>query len=310
MKKFYIGGGFLVILVILWSAYHADVPLELLKEKYTDQYSTFFPFQGMDVHYRDQGEGPPLYLLHGTGASLHTWDVWTQKIVSKGYRVVRLDLPAYGLTGAHPDGDYSPAMYLGLLEALRNHLELDSLVIVGNSFGGFLSWQYAINHSSRVSKMVLLDPSGAPRKDSVNKSSPLIVRLARTKGVGEVLSKFTPRSIIEGNLKEVYYHDSLVAEETIDRYHELSLREGNRKAFIDRVRNPYQATGWEQLSTLEVPTLIMWGEQDEWIPVADAERFHQAIPNSRVLIYPALGHVPMEEDPAGTVDDVLSFISE
>ncbi|MEL6538804.1 MAG: alpha/beta hydrolase, partial [Bacteroidota bacterium] len=310
MKKFYIGGIILVILVLLWSTYHADLPIELLKQKYADSSSQFFEFEGMQVPYRDQGEGVPLYLLHGTGASLHTWDVWTEKFLQAGYRVIRVDLPAYGLTGPHPDGDYSPTMYLSMLEALRGHVQADSLVIVGNSFGGFLSWQYAISYPEQVQKMVLIDPSGAPRPEETDRNPPLIVRLARTKGVGEVLSKFTPRSIIEGNLKQVYHNDSLIAEETIDRYHEMSLREGNRQAFIDRVRNPYRAGGWEQLPSLTLPTLILWGEHDEWIPVRDAEAFHQAIPSSRVVIFPHLGHVPMEEDPLGTVGEVLSFISE
>jgi len=311
MKKFYIGGILLVVSLLLWSAYRSDLPLELLKQKYTDSSSQFFEYQGMQVHYRDQGEGVPLYLLHGTAASLHTWDVWTEKFLSEGYRVVRLDLPAYGLTGAHPKGDYSPGMYLSLLDALRDHLNLDSVMIMGNSFGGFLSWQYTINYPDRVSKMVLLDPSGAPRPEEANKKPPLIIRLARTPGLGELLSKFTPRSIIEGNLEEVYYQDSLITEETIDRYYELSLREGNRKAFVDRVRNPRPATtGWEQLSSLDVPTLILWGEHDEWIPVSDAEAFQEAIPNSQLVIFPNLGHIPMEEDPLGTVGEVLSFISE
>ena len=116
-----------------------DIPLSELKKNYTNDFSSFVSIQGMDVHYRDEGEGPVIILLHGTGSSLHTWDKWT-KILSENYRVIRLDLPAYGLTGPHPQKKYALDDYRLFLEEFLKKLELNKFMLAGNSLGGAIAW--------------------------------------------------------------------------------------------------------------------------------------------------------------------------
>jgi pimeloyl-ACP methyl ester carboxylesterase len=118
----------------------------------------------------------------------------------------------------------------------------------------------------------------------------------------------TPRSFIEKNIKEVYYDHSLIKTSTIDRYYDLTLFEGNRDAFIDRAyveREDYR----ERLSLIKSPTLILWGENDAWIPVSDAPKFKSAIENAQVVIMPKTGHVPMEERPKESLAIVSAFLT-
>ena len=306
------------LLIVFWalavswafSSCVPDIPLANLQSQYTNGASRVFPFQGMPVHYRDEGSGPTVLLLHGTSSSLHTWDAWTTAMNQAGFRVIRLDLPAFGLTGPHPTHDYSNDMYLELFDSLRQHCQVDKWSVVGNSLGGYLSWHYALESPEAIDKLILVDPAGAPRPDSLTKKTPLVFRLARRKVIGNALAKMTPKSMIRGNLEEVYYNDSLVTDDLVELYYAMLRRAGNREAFLARARTPRNTSRWGELSNLNLPTLIMWGAADEWIPVEDASTFQSQIPNSRLIIYPKLGHVPMEEAPMETVSDALAFLRE
>ena len=255
----------------------------------------------MKVHYRDEGEGPPIVLIHGTGASLHTWEDWTTDLV-KNYRVIRLDLPAYGLTGQDPQKRYSSKDYVDLLHAFLGELKVDKFHLAGNSLGGLISWLYASYHPEKVEQLVLLDPSGFPFKNT-----PMVIKMAKTPILNNFIRYITPRSFIEKNIKEVYYDETLIKESTIDRYHDLSQYKGNRQAFIDRAyveREDYT----ERLGLIQAPTLILWGENDAWIPVSDAPKFKAAIKDAQMVIMPNTGHVPMEERPRESLAFVLDFL--
>ncbi len=181
-------------------------------------------------------------------------------------------------------------------------LEVDQFHLAGNSLGGLVSWLYTSYHPDKVQKLILLDPSGFPFK-----ATPLVIRLAKTPILNLFIRYITPRSFIAKNIKEVYYDTSLIKESTIDRYHDLTLFEGNREAFIDRAyieREDYT----DRLSLVHNPTLILWGENDAWIPVSDAAKFDKALPNADVVIMPKTGHVPMEERPQESLAIVTDFL--
>ena len=294
------------IIFMSWWAYTPDIPLDQLKEKYLIPSSKFIKVQDMDVHYSIEGEGPILLLIHGTASSLHTWDGWTEQM-KDSLTIVRMDLPAFGLTGAHPNRDYSLEAYVSFVDTFISALDIlekdEKFLIAGNSLGGAIAWNYAATYPDRVEKLILIDASGAPR----NQAAPLIFKLARTPVISGILKNITPRSIIQSNLEEVYIDDSKITESLIDRYYELALRPGNRDAFIDRARL-ILAVSTELLSNISCPVLIQWGEADEWIPVSDAEYFNERLANSRVIIYPDAGHVPMEEIPEQTAQDALTFL--
>jgi pimeloyl-ACP methyl ester carboxylesterase len=282
-----------------------DIPLEELKKNYTNEASSFISLSGMDIHYRDEGAGPRIVLIHGTASSLHTWDAWTEEL-KKDYRVIRFDLPAFGLTGPHPDRDYRVAAYTEILDQLLKSLALDSVILAGNSLGGRIAWQYAAEHPQMVSKLVLIDASGFPTE----KGLPWIFGLARVPVLNRLISKITPRSIIEKNVKEVYFDDTKVSEKLIDRYYHFALREGNRQAFIDRAQLDLKGD-INILRKIKIPTLIIWGRNDEWIPVEHLEKFKSAIPNAKAFIIENSGHVPMEENPVETLEILTTqFLNE
>ena len=279
-----------------------DKSFEEIAPKYAASPSKFIEVKGLKIHYRDQGKGYPIVLIHGTGASLHTWDEWTEELI-KNYRVIRLDLPAYGLTGQDPEKRYSSLDYVNLLDAFLDQLGVKEFHLGGNSLGGLVSWLYASYHDQKVNKLLLLNPSGFPFD-----STPMVIKLAKTPILNYFVRYITPKSFIKKNLKEVYYNDDLITKENIDRYYDLTLFEGNRDAFIDRSfveRENYT----DRLSLIQSPALVLWGENDEWIPVEDSEKFKAHLNNIKVVIMPKTGHIPMEERPKESVAIALDFLS-
>ena len=292
------------ILTLILVARTPNVSVETLKKQYTDSNSKFISVDGLEVHYKDEGRGFPIVLLHGTSASLHTWDAWTKELI-KDYRVIRMDLPAFGITGPNATNQYDLETYNRFLEQFLNQLKVDNFVLAGNSLGGSIGWYYASDHQEQVKQLILLDPGGFPSE----KEHPLIFRLAEIPVVNQLLKHITPRSFVKDNLKEVYFDDSKISEALIDRYHQMILREGSRKAFIEKANLEVQ-DDTDRLSLVKAPTLIIWGEDDIWIPVGNAVRFMKELANSSLIVMEETGHVPMEERPAESVAHALKFIKQ
>ncbi len=303
-------GGILLLLVIALGVlialnYKADIPLEELKAKYETPNSDYISVLGMDVHYSVDGEGDkPFVLIHGTGASLNTWDAWVKELGSD-FKIYRFDVPGFGLTGPNPEKRYDLAFYNVFMESLMDKLRLKNFHIAGNSFGGFLAWNYTLRHPERVDKMVLLDASGYPEKD---KELPIGFRLAKHKQLSKILEKVTPRSIVEKTTLAAYENDELVSEEIKDRYFELLLRKGNREAIMGRMQQ-INNDNYFKIKNIKVPTLILWGDKDELVPVSHAYRFHKDIQGSDLVVYENIGHVPMEEIPEQSAKDTREFLS-
>ncbi|WP_035727728.1 alpha/beta fold hydrolase [Eisenibacter elegans] len=292
----------LLAAALLWFA-KADIPVETLKERYTNEASQFVRIQGMDVHYRVEGQGAhTVVLLHGTGASLHTWEPWVDSLKAD-FKVVTLDLPAFGLTGPHPKADYSLDAYVAFLYEFTQALKLESFHLGGNSLGGGIAWNYTLAHPEQVLSLVLVDASGYPS----NRKSPWVFRLARQGGLNQIVRYVTPKFFFKKNLLDVYADPNKVTDALVERYYELGLREGNRQAFIDRSKTTYTNRA-DQIPNIRQPTLIQWGREDRWIPLEHGERFAEDLPNARLVVYDNAGHVPMEEIPAETAADVKRFL--
>lgn len=292
-------------LLVAW-AYEPDRSVESLAERYRVTGSRFLEIEGMRAHVAVEGNGPALVLLHGTGASLHTWNGWTEALAGD-FRIVRMDLPGFGLTGPHPDGDYSIGAYVRFVDAVADRLGLRDFHLAGNSLGGRIAWNYAAAHPERVDRLILIDASGYRMRSAPS----LVFRLAALPGVGDLLAKLTPRSLYRRSLEEVYADDSRVDDALVQRYFELSLREGNREAFLQRVRAASRSAREDPAETLAgiaAPTLIQWGGRDEWISPEHGRRFAADIPDATLIVYEDLGHVPMEEAPARTSRDALRFL--
>jgi pimeloyl-ACP methyl ester carboxylesterase len=302
LLRIFVGVVALLALVLVWQ-WRADLPLPLLEQHWATGASRFVEVDGMRVHYRDEGQGPLVVLLPGTGASLHTWDAWTTGLVGGGRRVVRLDLPAFGLTGPNPSNDYRISAYVTFLEHFAAKLGLLRFALGGNSLGGGIAWEYAVAHPERVEALLLVDAGGYPRAEP----PPLAFRLGRYPALAWLMAHLDPRPLVAKTLRQAYGDPAKVTPELIQRYWELSLRPGNRAAFGARTGTP-----WEDhtaaLHGLKVPVLVQWGRLDHVIPVADADKFKRDVPGAQLRIYDALGHVPMEEDGPRTVADARAFL--
>lgn len=294
-------GATVVLVAWLWKS---DLPIEELKARWASGASRFADVDGMSVHYRDEGSGPPIVLLHGTGASLHTWDGWAAAL-SGSHRVVRFDLPGFGLTGPDPHGDYRIETYVDFLDHMAARLGLDRFALAGNSLGGQIAWRFALRHPDRVTSLILVDAAGYPR---VTGGHPLAFRLAHTPIVSWLLPYLDPHWLVEKTLRQCYANPSLVTPDLVERYDQLVLRPGNRASFRARTSLPFE-DHTNELRQLRLPVLIQWGEVDAVIPVLDAKRFASDIPGAQLRIYQNLGHVPQEEDGPRTVADVQAFLT-
>ncbi|HEX2011617.1 MAG TPA: alpha/beta hydrolase [Roseateles sp.] len=295
-------------LAISLAAFRApERPLESLVARWAPPPSDFLDLGGQLVHYRDEGprhDPLPIVLLHGTAASLHTWEGWVAALKG-GRRVISVDLPGFGLTGPSGDGDYSAAAYVRFVLALLDRLQLARVVLGGNSLGGQTAWELALQHPARVAALVLVDAGGHDFRPA---AVPPGFRLARLPGVEWLLRGLLPRRVVEASVLEVYGTPAKVRPELVDRYFELTLREGNRAALVQRLRQLRPSLLIERLPELRQPTLILWGGRDRLIPPAYGEAFAKAIPGSRLQVFETLGHVPQEEDPAATVAVVADFL--
>lgn len=272
--------------------------------------SQFISVQGMQIHVRDEGprdDPVPLVLLHGTSASLHTWDGWVQALQGQR-RVIRFDLPGFGLTGPHPDNDYSAEAYVRTVQGVVDALGVKNFVLAGNSLGGYVAWSTAVALPQRVQRLILVDAAGYPLP---SQSVPIGFRIAQIPGLRRLMEVILPRGVIASSLRNVYGNPDKVTPELIDRYYELTLRAGNREALGYRFAQMRPADLEKrvgQIKTLQLPTLILWGARDRLIPVQNAVRFAADIVGSKLVVLDELGHVPQEEDPLQTVSLVRSFL--
>lgn len=288
-----------------------DRPVQSLVARWAPPPSDFIDVKGQIVHFRDEGprsDPSPIVLLHGTGASLHTWEGWVRTL-KKTRRIITFDLPAFGLTGPftgqYAADDYRGDAYARFVLDVMDALKVNSAVIGGNSLGGEVAWRAVTLAPTRFMRLLLIDASGyafSPR------SIPLGFRIARVPLLNRIGEHLLPRALVAASVADVYADDSRITDTLVDRYYELTLREGNRRALGLRVQQLEPGEAIDRLRTLTLPTLVLWGGADRLIPVENARRFGSDIPGARVVVLDGLGHVPQEEDPARSLAPALEFL--
>lgn len=285
-----------------------DRSVDSLKARWAQPPSQFIEVAGMQVHLRDEGprdDPVPIVLLHGTSASLHTWDGWAQSL-SKTRRVIRFDMPAFGLTGPNAQNDYSINSYVTFVTAVMDKLGVQRFVLGGNSLGGQIAWETAHALPTRVERLILVDSAGYA---FVPISMPLGFQMARIPVLRSLVEYVLPRGIIQNSIENVYGDPSRVTPALIDRYYDLSLRAGNRKALSYRLEQGY-ASDEAKIKSLKLPTLILWGAKDRLIPPESGQNFARDIAGSKLVMFEALGHVPHEENAQATLAEVVKFFQQ
>ena len=299
-----VGGGW------LWTP---DRPRQALEDKYAAPPSRFVQVAGLRIHLRETGPPAPpnatnapnvpvLLLLHGFGSSLHTWEPWALALSEK-YRVLRIDLPGAGLTGPDPTGDYSDARGVSLLLALLDQLGVDRATLIGHSMGGRLAWRFAADQPQRVDKLVLVAPDGFA-SPGFEYGKPPEVGLAL-----RAMPYALPKAMLRMGLQPAYADPKAMTEELSIRYHDMMLAPGVRGALIQRMEQMMLQEPTPFLKRISAPTLLLWGEKDAMIPVANAQDYLKVMPTARLVVLPAIGHLPHEETPAAALPALMDFLA-
>lgn len=291
--------------------YAPDLSVQSLVGRWAPPPSSLVEVKGQLVHLRDEGpraDPVPLVLLHGTSASLHTWEGWAKALRGQR-RVISLDLPGFGLSGpwggSYAGSAYQVSNWTRFTLDLLDQLGVSRFAIGGNSLGGEIAWHVALAAPQRVQRLILVDAGGYPFEPE---SLPAGWRLANVPVLSRLVEHLLPRALVAEGVHSVYGDPARVSAELVDRYYELTLREGNRAALGQRMRSLERGRDAAAIATLKLPTLVLWGGKDRLIVPAYGRRFAHDIEGSRLIVFDGLGHVPQEEDPARTVEPVKAFL--
>jgi pimeloyl-ACP methyl ester carboxylesterase len=273
-----------------------------LESEYARPPSQFIEIAGIRLHLRDTGpkSAPALIFLHGFGSSLQTWDDWAHDLEAD-HRVIRYDLPGFGLTGADPTADYSDRRSIAVLLALMDRLGVARATVVGNSMGGRIAWTFAALNPKRTEKLVLVSPDGfaSPGLEyGATSKAPLMMR---------ALPYVLPSFMLRDSLAPAYANTDLMTEALFTRYRDMMLAPGVRQAIVDRMNQMVLVDPVQLLKAIEAPTLLMWGEKDGMIPFANSADYLRALPHATLAALPGIGHIPQEEAPT-TVAILREFL--
>ena len=294
-----------VALSVFWFARPADVSFDEVRASVPhSDYSHFADIDGVPIHYQEKGTGTPLVLIHGYTSSTYSWkDVFEP--LSKGFHLIVVDLKGFGFSGK-PDGDYTRRAQATLVAHLLEHLNIEKAWLCGNSMGGEVALNVALASPERVAGLILIDSAGVeiPGKESLAPGYLMVP------GIGRILValSLTRDKLVRQGLEKSFYDQTKVTEDRVANYYRpLKTRGGQLGAL--RARTQWSLFPVElELSKITVPTLILWGDQDQLIPLAAGRKLSSLIKDSRLVIFNNCGHLPQEEMPARTIDEITKFI--
>lgn len=285
-----------------------DIPRSTLEAKYATPPSQFVTLaDGARAHVRDEGArtAPVLVLIHGSNASLFTWRPWVERLVPT-FRVITMDMPGHGLTGAVPSGDYSEEAMVAFVAEVADKLSLKTFALGGNSMGGAIAARFAETYPARVTQLILVDAGGMPTKQG--DKIPLAFKLARMPVLNQILLHVTPRSLVSEGLNDAIVRKAIITDAMIDQYWDFARMAGTREATRARFGLPMNAYVKDHIDAIKAPTLILWGEEDHLLPVSAGHAYAKAISGSKLIVYPATGHIPQEEMADQSASDVKAFL--
>lgn len=300
----------LLLLVVLAGGwlYTPDKARAELEALYAGPPSEFTTVMGLRVHLRDSAPSdtsgrPVLLMLHGFGGSLHSFDAWAAGLAAT-HRVIRIDLPGAGLTGADPSGDYSDERGIALLAELLTQRGVARATVLGHSMGGRLAWRFAAAKPERVDKLVLVAPDGFASPGFEYGKAPEVGVVAK------MMTVALPKVVLRMSLAPAYAQpDTVMTDAVVTRYHDLMLAPGVRPAIIARMQQLNLLPPEPLLRSIQAPTLLLWGEQDQMIPIANAQDYLKALPNAKLVALPGVGHVPQEEAAATGLAALQAFFA-
>ncbi len=294
-------------LAFFWFSRPADISFEALRGSVPNSdYSHFAEIDGVRLHYQDKGTGTPLVLLHGFTSSTYSWkDVFEP--LAKNFRVIAIDLKGFGFS-EKPDGDYTRRAQAVLVSHLLDHLSIEKTWMCGNSMGGEVALNVALQNPQRVAGLILIDSAGV----NVNGGGSLTPRYLLIPVVGRILTtlSLTTDKLVREGLEKSFYDDTKITNERVAYYHRpLQTRSGQLAALRARTQAG-QFPIEPDLTKVNAPTLIIWGAEDELIPLPAGKKLNSLIKDSKLVIIQKCGHVPQEEMPERVLDEMTKFIEE
>jgi pimeloyl-ACP methyl ester carboxylesterase len=295
-----------IALAVFWFVRPADISFDEARASVPhSEYSHFADIDGIRLHYQEKGSGVPLVLLHGFTSSTYSWkDIFEP--LSKNFRVIAVDLKGFGFSGK-PDGDYTRRAQAELVAHLLNHLKIEKAWLAGNSMGGEVALNFALQNPQRVTGLILIDGAGVDVKGSGSLAPGyLLVPI-----VGRVLMALalTSDNLVREGLEKSFYDDAKVTPERIAYYYRpLKTRDGQLAALRARTQSG-QFPIEPELPRISSPTLIIWGADDQLIPLEAGRKMNSLIKGSKLVIIERCGHVPQEEKPERVVDEIAGFVS-
>lgn len=277
------------------------------RERFKLEGSHFLRWGGGEVHYVDEGSGYPILMIHGLAGSHRNFGKIADRL-KKDYRVIRVDLPGFGLSdvSAPPDNDYR-RLYLEFFDFFIDTLQLDSFYLMGNSMGGWMSWEIAVRHPERVQKLFLMCSAGYDMRSIADKlSSGMNVS---TDVVEAIASRGIPEYFTRKNIENCFADPSRVNADEVTMANCFANRETNFSTIVKLLKQRRDADT-SLIQTIQCPTLIVWGAKDNIIPVNHAQRFHRDVPNNKLIIYEDCGHIPMVEQVDQFEKDFRAFVTE
>lgn len=295
-----------------WSATAQPLPASAgtithaqIVSKYSDADSRFVVLDGVNIHFKDQGEGPAVLLVHGSVGDLADWDGWVAQLRER-YRVIRLDLPSFGLSGGIASDNYSIDRYLTLVDSLMDHLGEPRFAIVGTSYGGLVAFRYAGTRTDRISALILMNSAGIE----------LGGRRGRSDRPRDPNPVFTPRvvSIEETTrlLSDLINNPSVVTPALVQRKNDFAnVVDRDRESFLG-VRLYERGDPLRVLSHVRAPALVLWGGNSKGLSPETAQAFVDGLRNSpsvRKIVYDGGGHLLHRERPEATARDAFAFLN-
>ena len=298
-----LGFGSAIVALALYGLWTPDLERAELEKRYVASKPQIIEVDGLQVHYKETGpEGAPaLLLLHGFGSSLQAWDDWSVKLEQK-YRVIRLDLPGFGLTGASPANDYSEEKDLATLTHFADKLGLEKFSVMGHSMGGKMAWSLAASQPERVQALVLMAPDGFPQAKDIG------TKPYEVPAVMGLIKYVFPKYLVRKSIEPAFSDADALNDALVNRYFDMLRAPGVRGAILNRSNQTIYTDPVPRLKAIKAPTLLIWGEQDQMIPSTNAQSYAHVLSNSTTVIVPKLGHLLQEEQPDKGLTAVMQFL--
>ena len=297
--------GVLILAAVVFAFWTPDMSASDLNKRYAKPSMQVLEIDGLDIHYKDTGpkSAPVLLFLHGFGSSLQTWDDWADQLDTH-YRVIRLDLPGFGLTGPSPVNNYSEEQDLATLTQFVDKLGIAELSVIGHSMGGKMAWTFAAAQGQRVKALVLMAPDGYPQAKDIG-TKPYAMP-----AVMGLMKFFLPKYLVRKSLEPAFYDASALDARLVERYYDMLRAPGVRGAILERGQQTVYTDPVARLKKITAPTLLIWGQEDRMIPSSNAQSYAGVLADSQTVLLPKLGHLLQEEQAQLGLSQVTQFLDK